>query len=135
MRSKSWAGQLRVAQVFDETPQVRTFRLTSAAGPRLPFDFLPGQYLNLSLAIDGRKVRRSYTIASSPTRAGYCELTIKREERGLASRHLHDAVRAGDMLDVIAPAGKFTFTGAESASVVMIAGGVGITPLMAKSAI
>jgi ferredoxin-NADP reductase len=131
-RSKPWAGQLRVAQVFDETPQVRTFRLTSGTGPRLPFDFLPGQYLNLTLVIDGRKVRRSYTIASSPTRAGYCELTVKREERGLASRHLHDTVRAGDMLDVIAPAGKFTFTGAESASVVMIAGGVGITPLMAQ---
>jgi glycine betaine catabolism B len=131
-RSKSWAGQLRVAQVFDETPNVRTFRLTSAAGPRLPFDFLPGQYLNLTLIIDGKKVRRSYTIASPPTRAGYCELTIKREERGLASRHLHDTVRAGDVLDILAPSGRFTFTGAESGSVVLVAGGVGITPLMAQ---
>ncbi len=59
-------------------------------------------------------------------------MTIKREERGLASRHLHDAIRQGDLLDVIAPAGRFTFTGAEADSVVLIAGGVGITPLMAK---
>ena len=129
---RSWAGKLRVAQVFDETPEVRTFRLASAAGPRLPFDFLPGQYLNLTLVIDGRKVRRSYTIASPPTRVGYCEVTIKREDRGLSSRHLHDAVRAGDLLDVLAPAGRFTFTGAEADSIVLIAGGVGITPLMAK---
>ncbi len=132
VRPKSWAGQLRVAHVFDETPNVRTFRLTSAAGPRLPFDFLPGQYLNLALDIDGQKVRRSYTIASAPTRAGYCELTIKREERGLSSRHLHNSVRTGDLLDVLAPSGRFTFTGSEHGSVVLIAGGVGITPLMAQ---
>jgi len=131
-RSKSWAGQLRVAQVFDETAEVRTFRITSASGPRLPFDFLPGQYLNLTLVIDGQKVRRSYTIASAPTRIGYCEVTVKREPRGLSSRHLHDAVKAGDMLEVRAPAGRFTFTGAEAGSVVLIAGGVGITPLIAQ---
>ena len=47
----------------------------------------------------------SYTIASSPTRSGYCELTVKREDRGLSSRHLHDGVRIGDLLDVQAPAG------------------------------
>ena len=131
-RSKTWAGKLQLAQVFDETPEVRTFRLASATGPRLPFDFLPGQYLNLTLVIDGRKVRRSYTIASPPTRVGYCELTIKREDRGLSSRHLHDTVRAGCLLDVLAPAGRFTFTGTEADSIVLIAGGVGITPLMSK---
>jgi glycine betaine catabolism B len=131
-RPRSWAGQLKVAQVFAETPEVRTFRLVPASGSRLPFDFLPGQYLNLTLVIEGSKVRRSYTIASAPTRAGYCEITVKREARGLSSRHLHDAIRAGDLLDVIAPAGRFTFTGDESNSIVLIAGGVGITPLMSQ---
>ena len=131
-RSKTWTGQLRVVQMFDETPEVRTFRLASIGEPRLPFDFLPGQYLNLTLVIDGQKVRRSYTIASSPTRIGCCEVTVKREEGGLASRHLHDSVRVGDLLDVLAPAGRFTFTGAESDRIVLIAGGVGITPLMSQ---
>jgi ferredoxin-NADP reductase/DMSO/TMAO reductase YedYZ heme-binding membrane subunit len=131
-RPKSWAGALRVAQVFDETPDVRTFRLVSTSGPRLPFDFLPGQYLSLMLVIEGRKVRRCYTIASSPSRAAYCELTIKREGQGLASRHLHDAIREGCLLDVRAPAGEFTFTETETEGIVLIGGGVGITPLMAK---
>ncbi len=129
---RSWSGQLRVAKVFVETPGVRTFRLVMPDAPRLPFEHQPGQYLNLTLQIDGRKVRRSYTIASSPTRTGYCELSIKREEQGLASRHLHDRIREGDLLDVIAPAGKFTFSGKQAQEIVMIAGGVGITPLMAK---
>ncbi len=132
MTPKFWSGQLRVARIFDETPEVRTFRLVPLASNRLPFDFVPGQYLNLSLMVDGKKVRRSYTIASSPTRAGYCELTVKREEHGVSSRHLHDAIREGSLLDVSAPAGRFTFTGAEAQNIVLIAGGVGITPLMSK---
>jgi ferredoxin-NADP reductase/DMSO/TMAO reductase YedYZ heme-binding membrane subunit len=131
-KPKHWSGQLRVVKVFQETPDVRTFRLVSTAGPHLPFDFLPGQFLNVSLMIAGKKVNRSYTIASSPTRIGSCELTVKREAMGTASRHLHDSVDAGTLINVYAPAGRFTFTGAESDSLVMIAGGVGITPLMAK---
>ncbi len=132
VRPQFWTGQLRVARVFDETPEVRTFRLVPTAGTRLPFDFLPGQYLNLSLIVDGKKVHRSYTIASPPSRVGYCELTVKREARGVASRHLHDAVGEGCLLDISAPAGRFTFTGTEAGSIVLIGGGVGITPLMAK---
>src|SRR5262249_15724617 len=114
------------------TPDVRTFRLASTDGSRLPFDFLPGQFLNLSFVIDGKKVNRSYTIASPPPRVASCELTVKREPRGTSSRHLHENVREGTLIDVFAPAGRFTFTGVEAGSVVMIAGGVGITPLMAK---
>ncbi len=129
-RPKFWTGQLRVAKVFDETPDVRTFRFTGVEQPGLPFDFLPGQYLNLALTLDGKRVNRSYTIASSPSRSAYCEITVKRD--GLASRHLHANVHEGDVLSVSAPAGRFTFTGSDAESIVMIAGGVGITPLMSK---
>jgi glycine betaine catabolism B len=134
-KPKPWTGSLRVAKVFVETPDVKTFRLVplpTAGGGPLPFTFLPGQYLNLALEIDGRKVRRSYTIASSPSRNAYCELTVKREPQGLSSRYLHETLREGDLLSVTAPAGRFTFTGNESDRIVLIAGGVGITPLMSK---
>src|SRR6516162_4280400 len=129
---KRWEGELRLAKVFVETPEVRTFRLVAPSGATLPFQHLPGQFLTLRLNLDGRDVRRSYTIASPPTRTAYCELTIKREEQGYVSRHLHDVVREGATFNVSAPAGRFTFTGAEAERIVMIAGGVGITPLMAK---
>jgi ferredoxin-NADP reductase/DMSO/TMAO reductase YedYZ heme-binding membrane subunit len=131
-RAERWEGVLRLAKVFVETPEVRTFRFVAPSGTTLPFQHLPGQFLTLRLNIDGRDVRRSYTIASSPTRSAYCELTIKREEQGYASRHLHDIVREGATFNVSAPAGRFTFTGAEAERIVMIAGGVGVTPLMAK---
>ena len=117
-------------RVFNETPEVRTFRLVSPHGGPLPFDYLPGQYLNIQLNIDGRRVNRSYTIASSPMRGGYCELSIKREDAGLASSYLHRHLHEGDRLRISAGAGRFIFTGQESDSVVLIAGGVGITPLM-----
>jgi ferredoxin-NADP reductase/DMSO/TMAO reductase YedYZ heme-binding membrane subunit len=131
VKPKIWSGPLRVARIVQETPDVRTFRLASPDGNRLPFDYLPGQHLFLSLQIAGKRVSRTYTIASSPARPSCCELTIKREENGLASRHLHDTLREGGLLNVSAPAGRFTFDGAQSTSIVLIAGGVGITPLMA----
>jgi ferredoxin-NADP reductase/DMSO/TMAO reductase YedYZ heme-binding membrane subunit len=129
---KFWKGRLKVARVFDESTDVRTFRLTPIDGGPLPFVHLPGQYLNVSLDVDGTKLVRSYTIASPPSRGRYCEITVKREPHGAASRRLHEAVREGDLLDVSAPAGRFTFTGAEAPDVVLIAGGVGVTPIMAK---
>ena len=80
--------------------------------------------------INGKRVNRSYTISSSPTRGTACELSIKREPFGLASRFIHDHLNVGDILKVSGPAGKFIFTGQGASAVVLISGGVGITPMM-----
>jgi ferredoxin-NADP reductase len=125
-----WKGKLEVAAVFRETGDVKTFRLKNPQGGPIPFTFLPGQFLTYSAEIDGKLVRRSYTIASSAAQTAYVETTIKREEPGIFSDHMHDKVAVGDALDVVAPSGTFTFTGKEADSVVLIGGGVGITPLM-----
>jgi ferredoxin-NADP reductase/DMSO/TMAO reductase YedYZ heme-binding membrane subunit len=129
-KKKFWSGELVVARMFDETHDVRTFRLVSPGGGPLPFDHVAGQYLNLALMIDGQRVNRSYTIASSPTRSAYCEISVKRTTDGYGSRHLHEAWREGQRVKVSAPAGKFIFAGHESDRVVLIAGGIGITPMM-----
>ena len=127
---RPWKGLLRVAAIFPETPNVKTFRLMEPEGVAIPFTFHPGQFLTFSAEIEGRRVSRSYTIASSPSRRDHVEITVKREEQGLESRHLHDRVKVGDLLEVSGPAGAFTFAGRESDSIVLIAGGVGITPMM-----
>jgi ferredoxin-NADP reductase len=129
--AKLWKGQLRVAAIFTETPNVRTYRFREISGGPIPFSFYPGQFMTLSAGIGGKLVRRSYTIASSAAQTSYVETTIKREDAGVFSEHMHRSVSEGDVLDVMAPSGAFTFTGAESDSVVLIGGGVGITPLMA----
>lgn len=125
--------RMRVAAVFDETPNVKTFRLTAPDGGPLPFEYLPGQFLNVVAPAGdtgGTTTKRSYTIASSPTQSAYCEITVKRESEGVVSRYLHDAVRAGGELRISAPYGRFCFTGDEAPGIVLIGGGVGITPLI-----
>ncbi len=124
--------RLRVARIYQETPDVKTFRLVACHGGGIPFSYLPGQFLTITMPIEeGEKpIRRSYTISSSPTQGYYCEVTVKREDQGAGSRYLHDVVKEGDTLEVQAPSGKFIFTGKEANSVVLIAGGVGITPMM-----
>lgn len=125
-----WGGSLRVARVFTESPGIKTFRFVDPVGGPIPFNFLPGQFLTLTVAKDGKAVKRSYTIASSPAQRGYIEITVKREDMGLVSRYLCDEIRDGALLPVSAPQGYFTFTGKEAESIVLIGAGVGITPLM-----
>jgi glycine betaine catabolism B len=129
-KPNSWTGLLRVARIFPETPTVKSFRLVDPAAVLLPFTYLPGQFLTVTLATGGDSIKRSYTIASSATQRAYAEITVKREEHGVVSQFLHDQVHEGDTLQVTAASGKFTFTGEEASSVVLIGGGVGVTPMM-----
>ncbi len=121
--------RLRVAQIYQETVDVKTFRLVACHGGGIPFSYLPGQFLTLTMPTGDKPIRRSYTMSSSPTQGYYCEITVKREEQGAGSRYLHDAVEVGDTLEVQAPSGKFVFSGKEADSIVLISGGVGITPM------
>jgi ferredoxin-NADP reductase len=130
-RKAFWSGELELARITDETHDVKTFRFVNPGGGPLPFTHVAGQYLNLKLTIDGRRVNRSYTIASPPTRRDYCEISVKKVANGYASKHLHDTWRTGQRIQIGAPAGKFTFAGDEAKRIVLIAGGIGITPMMA----
>ena len=131
--NKMWSGRLRVARIFEETPDVKTFRLAPPeGGDALPFTFEPGQFLTVGVNVGGQELKRSYSIASSPCCQGWCEITVKHARGGRVSGHLHSSVREGDLLNVSGPAGRFTFRGHEAPSVIFIAGGVGVTPLMSS---
>lgn len=128
--AKKWSGKLRIGQIFEETPDVKTFRLLNPLGGALPFSHLPGQFLTLTVAPEGKLMKRSYTIASSPTQHDYAEICVKHEEGGEVSGFLHDRVKEGDLIEFSGPSGLFTFTGRECKCILLIGGGVGITPLM-----
>jgi ferredoxin-NADP reductase len=102
----------------------------SCDGGPIPFSYLPVQFLTLTLPVEDILVKRSYTISSSPTRGYYCEISVKREQHGVGSRYLHDVLQEGNTIEVRGPSGRLTFTGKEADSIVLIGGGVGITPLM-----
>lgn len=125
-----WSGELKVALATQETPEVRTLRLVEPGGGPIPFAFRPGQFATLSVAVDGKTHKRCYTIASAPTQRDHIELTVKSEPNGTVSKRLCEVVRVGDLITVSGPSGVFTFEGTESDSIVLIGGGVGITPLM-----
>ena len=128
--AERWEGRLRVARKFVETSAVQTFRLMTESGAPLPFHWKAGQYVTLALQTPNGPIRRAYTIASSPNQSRFLEITVKREATGGGSQYLHDNVQVGQMLSVKGPQGDFTFVGDEADGIVMIAGGVGITPMM-----
>src|SRR5262249_39417818 len=125
-----WLGKLTLGEVEAVTHNVKTFRFRAKDGGDIPFDYLPGQFLTLRIAPSGVPVRRSYTIASSPTWRDRVEITVKREPQGLVSRWLHDELKIGDEVEIEAPNGTFVFDGQQAQSIVLIGAGVGITPLM-----
>jgi uncharacterized protein YcbX len=127
-QSDLWTGELVVSDVRDEGPGVKTFRLHHPTQAKLPFDFLPGQFLTVTLDQSHGQSQRCYTIASSPSDEKFCEITVKRD--GAASRFMHEQIRSGARLGVMGPMGRFTFDGRGDNAVVMIAGGIGVTPFM-----
>ena len=80
-RTGLWKGQLRVAAIFRGNSPGNDVPVEGPQGSAIPFSFVPGQFLTYSAEIDGKLVRRSYTIASSAAQTAYVETTIKREER------------------------------------------------------
>ncbi len=96
------------------------------------FAYRAGQHLTLLVDADGATHRRCYSFSTSPLADGLPAITVKRMPQGVVSRHLHDHVRAGDTLTALDPTGDFTLATDPAARrhLVMVAGGVGITPLM-----
>lgn len=123
---------LRVAEVIQESPSTRTFVLSAPDGRAPALSYRAGQHLTLLLDADGASHRRCYSFSTSPLAPGLPAITVKRLADGVVSRHLHASVQAGDTLIALDPTGDFTLATDATARrhVVMIAGGVGITPLI-----
>ena len=78
--------ELTVSEIMVENAHTKTLRL-AANGSFLP-PFLPGQYLNVTVQIDGVRTSRPYSISSSPTQTAYYDLTIGRVKDGFVSNYL-----------------------------------------------
>ncbi|GAB6856726.1 1,2-phenylacetyl-CoA epoxidase subunit PaaE [Microbacterium xylanilyticum] len=99
------------------------------------FDYLAGQHVALRAELDGREVRRSYSLCRPPAR-GSVSVAIKRDRGGRFSTWAQTELHAGDRVDVMSPQGTFTsaLAALDGAHVAGIAAGAGITPLMALAA-
>ncbi|OLL27255.1 hypothetical protein BTH42_33520 [Burkholderia sp. SRS-W-2-2016] len=126
----TWHGGLTIAKIIDVSADVKTFRLSHPGGANLPFDFRPGQYLSVRMSDGGQIITRNYSISSAPYQKDFCDITVKKLNNGRGSSYLHTKVNAGEWLECVGPRGTFTFSGSEATSLVMIAGGIGVTPLL-----
>ncbi|MBC2677017.1 NO-inducible flavohemoprotein [Pseudomonas baltica] len=125
-----WRGgrMFRVAGKVPESSEITSFYLEPVDGKPV-IAHKPGQYISLRLNIDGNECRRSYSL-SAPSSGVGLRISVKREPDGVASNYLYDQIVAGSVLELFPPSGDFTLA-ADTKPLVLISGGVGITPMIA----
>jgi ferredoxin-NADP reductase/predicted pyridoxine 5'-phosphate oxidase superfamily flavin-nucleotide-binding protein len=139
-QSNKWHS-FKVIKVIDETADIRSFYLEKHdKGELVPFK--AGQHLTIrialglasDLAIPNKKewVIRNYTLSSSPHDAFY-RISVKRELHGVASSHLHQNLTIGALIDAKLPQGNFWLDTSSKRPAVLLAGGVGITPMISMA--
>jgi len=140
----AWDGfkRLRVTKTefADAAHTILSIHLVAEDGQHLP-DFLPGQYLTLRVGpipegAGGKTLVRCYSLSAAPGVGSY-RISVKRAKPpantryppGLASNHLHDTLKVGDLIEARAPSGYFVLAN-HAETPVLLAAGVGITPLI-----
>ncbi len=118
-----------------ESDVITSFYLKPEDGGKVS-SFIPGQYVTVQINIEGETYthNRQYSLSDAPGKE-YYRISVKKEKGvdtpdGKVSNYLHDHVKEGDMLPVSAPAGDFVLNMDSTLPVVLISGGVGITPMM-----
>ncbi len=120
--------QLRVEEILEESPTVKTLRCSRQDGNLPPFR--AGQYISVAATVDGVRSSRPYSICSRPG-IDRLDLTVGAVPDGFLSRHLLEDVRKGDALVTSGPAGAFYHEPLiDGDQLVFVAGGSGITPFM-----
>jgi len=138
-----WNGyrKFRVKQKVFETDAICSFYLVPDDGKALP-PFRPGQFLTFRFSLSGKKagetiqVVRCYSLSDAPRSEQY-RITVKRVppanekcDPGLISNYLLDHIEQGELLDVRAPRGEFAIDVDDDRPLVLIGGGIGVTPLL-----
>jgi ferredoxin-NADP reductase len=118
---------LLLAQTEQQTHDTKTLRFQIPKERQLRAK--PGQFLTFQWTIDGRRVTRSYTISSS-VHENYVEITSKRMENGWVSVFLNERAKPGLAVEASGPYGRFYFDETLHKSIVLVAAGSGITPMI-----
>jgi glycine betaine catabolism B len=141
--TENWSAidlPVRCVRVIPETTDVKTFCFM--ADQLILFDYQPGQFVTLTLEIEGEIVCRSYSICSSPSRPHTLDITIKRvpppsdapdAPAGLVSNWLHDQVRVGSQIKISGPYGNFSCCPDPPENLLLISAGSGITPMLSMA--
>ena len=124
---------LKIDEIKEETKSTKTFKLIpypDSVTKELAY-FRPGQYISLKVDLEGVRITRPYSIASSPKEAlnGFYEITIRKEENGFLTDFIWDNWKVGTKIESSGPEGFFYYERLRDLTqIVGIAGGSGITP-------
>ncbi len=130
-KRQTWRS-FRVARIEDESSVIRSFYLEPTDGDGLaPFE--AGQFLTLRITTEGNEKHvRTYTVSSAPGDP-YYRISVKREPNGTVSTALHDTLIPGATIEAKAPSGEFYINASVSRPAVLLAGGVGVTPMISMA--
>jgi 3-ketosteroid 9alpha-monooxygenase subunit B len=121
---------LRVHAVVPESDDACSLLLEVPPALHPSFRYLAGQFLTVSVCVDGVTLRRCYSLSSAPELDPRPRITVKRVPGGRVSNWICDTVKAGDLLQVALPEGRFVLDPREQRPLVLIGGGSGLTPLL-----
>ena len=96
------------------------------------FMYEPGQFITIIKEVDGKKIRRAYSLCTTPFEDENPAVTVKRVEGGAMSNDLNDKAQVGDEVEIMEPMGMFTtsYSQGNNRKVAFFGGGSGITPLV-----
>ena len=122
---------LSIADIYKETKDCSVITFDVPEALQLEFQYKQGQYLTLRTELEGKEVRRSYSLCSSPIDNKW-QVAVKQINGGLFSTFANNQLAAGDTLDVMPPHGTFcTEVNPEaSKNYIAFAAGSGITPML-----
>jgi ferredoxin-NADP reductase len=125
-----WRGWRRcvIDRIVDEAPEIRSFHLKAEDGEYL-CQPKPGQFVTVRMSGGDGSLTRTWSLSSYAHNLEHYRLTVRRQQ-GPGSRRLHD-LNVGAVLDLRAPSGNFVLDMGGFRPVVLIAAGIGITPLYA----
>lgn len=121
----------KVIAVNDEAEGIRSYEIVDPDGEPLPA-FTAGSHIELHL---GDGMIRSYSLCSDPAEQQSYKFAVLKEVDGRGgSKKIHDELKAGDELTISAPINHFALAGREARAHLLLAGGIGVTPMIAMIA-
>ncbi|OBS09145.1 ferredoxin--NADP reductase [Acidihalobacter prosperus] len=116
-----------IVEIRRESPTIKSFWLDYGDQA---FAFLPGQWIDLYARVEDQVSVGGYSIVSDPGVRGRIQLAVKDSKTHAVTHYLHDRARVGDTVGISGGQGGFRYERHMGDRLVLLAGGIGVTPLL-----
>lgn len=121
--------QTIISRIDDVADNIRAFTFVALDGASLPA-WSAGAHIQILMTLDGKATSRAYSLTGDPANRATYRICVQREAAGAGgSRHMHDALSIHQRVVISAPVNAFPL-GAELRRIELVAGGIGLTPML-----